>query len=271
MDGPLHETIAFLKKNTSIAPEIVIQLGSGLGSIAEACTKVDAPIPYKDIPHFRTTGVRTHEGVAVFGIWNDRRVMALQGRVHLYEGYSPYEVAYPILVASQLGARTLIATNLSGGIAGSVRVGDFLAVTDHINLAGTNPLIGMHDDRGQVPFLDMTDAYDRQLIRSMQKAAARTKVSLKQGVLAYLSGPVLETPAELQFLKKAGVAAVGWSLIPEVIMARHARMRVCAVACISDITNPAAARPVNLDEIFSVGERSAARLSALLAEFLKIP
>lgn len=269
MDSSLHETVAFIKKNTSIAPEVVILLGSGLGGIAQSCTKVDAPIPYKDIPHFKTTGVQTHEGTVVFGTWNDKRVMALQGRVHLYEGYSAYEAAYPIRVAAGLGAKVFIGTNLSGGINPGLRVGDFMALTDHINLSGQNPLIGMRNDKGEVPFLDMTGAYDASLLRILKKAAAGARVALKQGVLAYLPGPVFETPAELIFLKKAGAHAVGWSLIPEVIMARHARMRVCALACISDITNPVCPKPVDVDEIFATGSRSADTLSTLISGFLR--
>jgi purine-nucleoside phosphorylase len=195
-------------------------------------------------------------------------VMALQGRVHLYEGYSAYEAAYPIRVAAQLGAKIFIGTNLSGGISPSLRVGDFMAVTDHINFSGQNPLIGVRNDKGEVPFLDMTWAYDRALLRVLKKAAAKARVGLKQGVLAYLPGPVFETPAELLFLRKAGASAVGWSLVPEVIMARHARMRVCALVCISDITNPADPRPVDVDEIFATGARSADTLSAVLSGFL---
>lgn len=268
MDVSLHETTSFLRKNTSVSPEIVILLGSGLGAIAQSCTKVDAPIPYKDIPHFKSTGVQTHEGLAVFGTWHDKRVMVLQGRVHLYEGYSAYEAAYPIRVAAHLGAKLLIGTNLSGGIAGTLGVGDLMAVTDHINLSGQNPLIGLRNDKGEIPFLDMSSAYDRPLLTSLKAAASKAKVVLKQGVLAYLPGPVFETPAELRFLKKAGAAAVGWSLVPEVIMARHERMRVCALACISDITNPAHPRPVNVADIFSTGSGKAQTLSRLLSAFV---
>jgi len=268
MERRLKETIDFIRKRVPGKQDILIVLGSGLGEAAGRMHALSS-IHYTAIPHFKKTGVATHKGRLVFATMGTYRLMVMQGRWHLYEGYTAGEAAYPVLVAHALGAKMLIATNLSGGIHAGFNVGDFMAVTDHLNLSGENPLVRMRDAQGRVIFQDMLKAYSPELIVFLKKAAVSAKIRLHQGVLAFLKGPSFETPAELRFLKMIGADAVGWSLVPEVIMARAMGMKALGICCISDKADPRHVKPMDLDAIFDAGVKKADALYRLLAAFLK--
>jgi len=263
------EAVRFIKKNTKVRPEILIILGSGLGELANKIDRASS-LSYSQIPHFKNTGVWTHKGELIFGALSGKKIMIMQGRTHVYEGHSAAEVAFPVMAASGLGAKMLINTNLSGGISKNFNIGEFMLISDHINLSGHNPLIGFKNLRGRTSFVDMCEAYSPRLLSLMQKAASRLKIKLHKGVLAYLTGPSFETPAELRFLKSIGTHAVGWSIVPEVIMARSLGMEVLGISCISDLSDPDRPLPVNLEGIFKVGIKKSKELHALLAEFLRI-
>lgn len=219
-------------------PRVAIVLGSGLGGLADDIEQPHA-IPYGDIPHFPRSTVEGHAGRLVFGTLEGVPVVAMQGRFHLYEGYTPQEVVRPVRVMRRLGADVLIVTNAAGGLNPSYRVGDLMAISDHIGLptmAGVNPLRGPNDARLGPRFPAMTSAYDADLRLFAAHAASEGGSVLHAGIYAMVAGPNYETPAELRFLRLIGADAVGMSTVPEVIAARHAGMRVLAVSCITNET-----------------------------------
>ncbi len=257
------ETAAFLRARIGAAPETGLLTGTGLGE-AVAALQVSAAFDYKDIPHFPVSTVPSHAGRLVFGTIHGRVVMVLQGRFHLYEGYTPAEVTFPIRVMQELGVRRLVATNAAGGLNPAFRPGDIMLIRDHINLTGTNPLVGPNADTWGVRFPDMTSAYDRDLIACAEQAAARAGIRLRQGVYVGLRGPCLETPAETRFLKAIGAEAVGFSTVQEVIAAVHAGMQVLGISIITNVNDPDHPAPATLEEIIAVARRAAPDLEQLL-------
>jgi purine-nucleoside phosphorylase len=227
-----------IRRHTTHQPTIGLILGSGLGGLADAVEAADS-IPYDQIPLWPRSTVQGHQGRLVVGCLEGQTVMALQGRVHLYEGYSMREVAFPVRVMQAMGIQSLIVTNAAGGINRNFRTGDLMLITDHINLAGMagrNPLIGPNDDELGARFPEMSTAYDRDLCERARRVAAQAGFTLREGVYAYLAGPNFETPAEIRMLRALGADAVGMSTVPEVIVARHARLRVLGVSGITNLT-----------------------------------
>ncbi|HUM12759.1 MAG TPA: purine-nucleoside phosphorylase [Myxococcaceae bacterium] len=218
------------------APEVALVLGSGL---AAAVRLLESPgsIPLANIPHLRTPSVSGHPGHLVFGRVGEKRVGVLQGRLHTYEGWSAAETAFPVQLLIALGARVVVLTNASGGVREGLHAGEWMAVTDHLNLSGKNPLEGPNDPRLGPRFPDLSRAYDPGLRALLLRAADAAGVVLAEGVYAMMSGPSYETPAEIRMLRALGADAVGMSTVPEVIAAVHLGARV---ACLSCITNPAA-------------------------------
>jgi purine-nucleoside phosphorylase len=263
LEGRASETAAFLRARIGAAPETGLLTGTGLGD-AVAALQVSAAFDYKDIPHFPVPTAPSHAGRLVFGTVHGRAVMVLQGRFHLYEGYTPAEVTFPIRVMQELGVRRLVATNAAGGLNPAFRPGDIMLIRDHINLTGTNPLVGPNADTWGVRFPDMTCAYDRDLIACAEQAAARAGIRLRQGVYAGLTGPSLETPAETRFLKAIGAEAVGFSTVQEVIAAVHAGMQVLGISIITNVNDPDHPAPATLEEIIAVARRAAPDLEQLL-------
>ena len=263
----LKATVRYIRKRTNLRPKILIILGSGLGEAAQKI-KEKAVLTFKDIPYFITPGTRTHEGKLIFGNFGTKPVMVMQGRCHVYEGYSASEVAYPVAVARELGAKILITTSLCGGINRRLGLGDFMVVKDHINLSLENPLIGFGPKQDERKFLDLQDAYSARLRILLERAGASLKIKLKTGVLAYLTGPNFETTAELRFLDKIGADAVGWSMLAEVLMARYLGMKVMAISCISDLAYPDKPRPIDFWRIFDTGLKKAGLLEKLLFKFI---
>ena len=259
------ETEAFLKSHIKKAPQIGLMTGTGLGQSA-ASLDVSASFEYKNIPHFPVSTVESHSGKLLFGEMCGKQIMAMLGRIHLYEGYSPLDVSFPMRVMQALGVKTLILSNAAGGLNPSLGAGDIMIITDHINLTGSNPLIGPNDDRWGIRFPDMTNAYDQDLVRLAETAGRDNGISLQKGVYAGLKGPSLETRAEIRFLRSIGADAVGFSTIHEVITAVHAGIRVIGMSIITNINDPDKPVPATVEEVIAVANETAPRLESVIKE-----
>jgi purine-nucleoside phosphorylase len=259
----LAETTDFIKNKTKAAPYIGLLTGTGLGESVESMA-IDSTISYQDIPYFPLPTVPTHVGRMLTGRINACPVVAMQGRFHLYEGYSALEVTYPVRVMRQLGAKILILTNAAGGLDPRFTAGDIMLITDHINLTGTNPLIGPNEDSWGIRFPDMTRAYDPELSALAESTARTAGIHLQRGIYAGLAGPALETPAEVKFLQTIGAEAVGFSTVAEVIAAVHGGMRVLALSTITNVHHPERPKPATVEEIISVAKRAVPQLEMIL-------
>lgn len=253
MKSRLAETIAFIKSRIKDVPYIGLLTGTGLGESVESMI-VETAIRYEDIPHFPISTVQTHIGRMLSGNMNGCPVIAMQGRFHLYEGYRPIEVTFPIRVMQQLGAKILILSNAAGGLNPKFNPGDIMLITDHVNLTGTNPLIGPNEDSWGPRFPDMTRAYDESLIAAAERIAKASGAHLQKGVYAGLTGPSLETPSEVKFLQTIGAEAVGFSTVQEVIAAVHGGMRVLGLSTITNVHDPDNPVPATVEEIIEVAK-----------------
>lgn len=259
----VREAAAFLESKMDRTPETGVVTGTGLG---EAVGPLDDALTmkYADIPNFPVSTVVGHSGRLMTGTLAGHPVMVMQGRVHLYEGYAPETVAFPVRVMQALGVRHLIISNAAGGMNPAFGQGDLMVIRDHINLTGENPLVGAnHDDWGP-RFPDMTAAYDQTLVQFACRAADRLGIALKSGVYAGLKGPSLETPAEIRYLKTIGADAVGFSTVMESIAAVHAGMRVMGLSTITNINDPDQPKPASVDEIVAAAKRAAPVLNRLI-------
>lgn len=232
----LQETTQFIRSRTTIKPRVGIVLGSGLGAFVNHI-RVDCEIPFSEIPYFAAPSVEGHHGRLVLGELHGVPLAVMQGRVHYYEGHSMEQVAYPMRTLAMLGIEIAILTNSAGGLNPKMQPGDFMVIEDHINLMGTNPLMGPNIKNLGPRFPDMTEAYDKKLTALMLEALTELQIPHWKGVYCGVSGPTYETPAEVRFLQIIGGQAVGMSTVPESIAANHLGLRVCAVSC---VTNPAA-------------------------------
>jgi purine-nucleoside phosphorylase len=236
------------------APSVAIILGSGLGALADVIA-ADAAIPYAEIPHVPRPAVEGHAGRLVVGGLEGRRVAALQGRAHFYEGYPIAQVVFPVRVMHALGARILLVTNAAGGLNPQFRAGDLMLIADHINFMGTNPLIGPNEDTLGPRFPDMSAPYDPALREIARAAATRAGIALRTGVYIGVSGPSYETPAELRMMRRWGADAVGMSTVHEVIAARHCGMRVLGISAITDMATGETAAPITHEEVMATARR----------------
>ncbi|HEV2439736.1 MAG TPA: purine-nucleoside phosphorylase [bacterium] len=242
----LKDAVEVVRAHSRAAPRCAIVLGSGLGGLADEIDP-EAVVPYRAIPHFPLPTAAGHAGELVLGRLDGRPVAALRGRVHLYEGYTPQQVVFPVRLLAVLGAPVLILSNAAGGLNPAFHRGDLMLLADHINFTGTNPLAGPNDDRLGPRFPDMSAAYDPSL-RALAESAARAEhVALRAGVYAGVLGPSYETPAEIRMLRAMGADAVGMSTVLETIAARHAGVRVLGIAVITNAAagGPAAGRHVS--------------------------
>ncbi len=264
----IQESIRAIRARASTAaPAVGIILGSGLSSFADSFED-RVVMPYQDIPHFPRSSVPGHPGRLVIGKVDGVPCVAMQGRIHYYEGYSPSQVAYPARVLCALGIRTLVVTNAAGAINPSFAPADLMAIVDHINLAGWNALIGSNDDRLGPRFPDMSAAYDPALTALLVKAAASCNVEMKRGVYAILTGPSYETPAEIRALRVLGADAVGMSTVPEVIAARHMGVKVAGVSCITNLAAGISPRPLTHEAVTETAIRARDMFSKILARFI---
>jgi purine-nucleoside phosphorylase len=259
----LEQARAFLAPRTKQSPEVGIILGTGLGPLA-AKLQVETEVPYADIPHFPAATVDGHAGIWVGGTLAGRAVCMMQGRFHAYEGHSLQDIAFPIRVMKLLGVKSLLLTNIAGGVNAGFALGDIMAITDHLNLLGGNPLIGRNEERIGPRFPDMSEPYNRELLRKLIPMAAARGIALRTGVYACMSGPCLETAAEYRMLRILGADAVGMSTVPEVIAAVHAGLKVAALSLITDVCDPDNLKPIDIPEIFRVVGEAEPRLAALV-------
>ena len=227
-----HKATYFISEHIKEKPETAIILGSGLGALADKIEDAMV-IPYSEIPDFMNSTATGHKGNLIFGTLGGRRVLAMQGRFHYYEGYTMKQVTFPVRVMRLLGVKNLLVSNAAGGINNTFKLGDLMIIRDHINML-PNPLIGKNDESFGTRFPDMTRAYDREFICYMEEIAAKHNIPLKKGVYVGLTGPSFETPSEYAFYGKAGGDAIGMSTTPEVIVARHAGMRVFGMSVITN-------------------------------------
>ncbi len=252
---------------TPLRPKIALVLGSGLGAFADSLTDA-ARVPYAEIPAFPQSTAIGHAGRMVIGNAGTVAVAAMQGRVHLYEGYSIHEVTFPIRVFARMGIRAVILTNAAGGINLGYSQGALVLVRDHINLQGANPLVGPNDDRFGVRFPDMSQAYDRSYREIAREEAARLGTMLHEGVYAGLLGPSYETPAEIEYLRRIGADLVGMSTVAEVIAARHMGIKVLAISCVTNMAAGILDQPLSHAEVMETGERVKTTFEALLRAVL---
>lgn len=246
-----------------VACDIAIILGTGLGALGDAID-VDATIDYADIPGFPLSTVESHSGRLLIGTLGGRRVVAMQGRFHRYEGYSLQQVTFPVRVLRELGARTLVVSNACGGMRADWNAGDIMLLADHINLLGDSPLIGANDDTLGPRFPDMSEPYDESLRVIARAVAHEQAITLREGVYVAVAGPNLETRAEYRMLRTCGADVVGMSTVPEVIVAKHAGMRVLGFSMITDMCLPDSLEPATLDKILAVARAAEPNLTALV-------
>jgi purine-nucleoside phosphorylase len=266
----VEETVSFLQGKIKRPPAVVIILGTGLGGLIDSI-EVEALLPYEEIPHFPRSTVPGHHGNLIFGTLRNRDVAVLQGRFHYYEGYSTRELTFPLRTLSLLGADTLVVTNAAGGLDPNYRPGTIMVIRDHLNFIGENPLRGANIDDWGPRFPDLSEPYDKKLIDATLQCAEKLHMTnVITGVYVAIPGPSLETPAETRFLRAAGADAVGMSSVPEVIVARHAAMRVLGLSAVANFNDPDNFAPILLDDIIRAAEEIEPALQELIKEVLKV-
>jgi purine-nucleoside phosphorylase len=253
----------FIFSRTSLRPEIALVLGSGLGAFADEFSR-PTKIPYAEIPHFPRSTAIGHAGKLVIGNVGAIPVAGMQGRVHLYEGYSVKEVAFPVRVFARMGVKAVILTNAAGGIKREFVQGKLVAIKDHVNLQGPNPLSGPNDERFGVRFPDMTAAYDRRFREMAVGEGNRMGIGMYEGVYAALPGPSYETPAEIRYLRAVGADLVGMSTVPEVIAARHSGIRVLGISCVTNAAAGILDQPLDHKDVLETAERVKGQFIGLL-------
>jgi len=252
-----------IRARTNVEPRIAVVLGSGLGGFADDFEEADA-IPYEDIPGFVRSTAEGHAGRLVIGKVDGVPVLAMQGRVHYYEGYSLEEVTFPVRTFKLLGIKTLILTNAAGGINVELTQGALMVITDHLNLMGANPLRGPNDDRFGPRFPDMSAVYSPELQELVIDEARTIGVEVRRGIYGALSGPNYETPAEIHLLRNLGADAVGMSTVPEAIVARHMGVEVLGISCITNMAAGISDEPINHEEVIATGDRVRGTFTELL-------
>jgi purine-nucleoside phosphorylase len=256
-----------IRARTPLRPEIGLILGSGLGAFADSLTDATR-VSYADIPTFPRSTAIGHAGQMVLGNAGNIPVAAMQGRAHLYEGYSAQEVTFPIRVFGRMGIRAVILTNAAGGINLGYSQGALVLIRDHINLQGSNPLVGPNDDRFGVRFPDMSQAYARDYRQIAREEAGKLRIPLHEGVYAGLLGPSYETPAEIEYLRRIGADLVGMSTVAEVIAARHLDIKVLAISCVTNMAAGILDQSLSHAEVMETGERVKTIFEALLRAVL---
>jgi purine-nucleoside phosphorylase len=265
LKNKISETTKFIKDELGHMPkpDIAIILGTGLGNLTG---KIEGRrnIEYWKVPHFPVSTVKSHKGELVFGRIGNKNIVAMEGRLHYYEGYSLDEVTYPVRVAKALGAGMLIVSNAAGGMNPKFKAGDLMAIADHINFMGVNPLIGPNDDSLGPRFPDFCDLYDPKLVELAGTIAKEEGLNLHKGVYVGVTGPNLEARAEYKFFQAIGADAVGMSTVPEVIVARHAGLKIFGISVITDVCLPETLKPCNIDEIIKAANEAEPKLTKLI-------
>ena len=264
----IEAAVAHIRAQTDFQPEIGLILGTGLGELGHRI-ETACVIPYAQVPHFVEPMATSHAGNLLLGTLGGRRVIAMQGRPHYYEGYSMQQITLPVRVMRALGCRALLMSNAVGGMNPQLAPGDITVITDHINLMGDNPLIGPNDDDLGPRFPDMSEPYDRAFVATLERTAIDLKSPVKRAVYVAVAGPNLETAAEYRFLRTIGADTVGMSSVPECLVAVHGGMRVLGLSVVTDACFPDALKPANVAEIIRVANATQPRLEALVTGFLE--
>lgn len=262
------ETLDYIRKYYTETPEIGIVLGTGMGGLVEHI-QIEKSLPYNFIPYFPISTVESHFGKLIFGKIGNKKVVAMQGRTHFYEGYSMLEVTYPIRIMKLLGIQKLFLSNAAGALNLSYEKGDIMIIEDHINLQPENPLRGPNLDFLGPRFPDMSQPYDKELIHKAEQIAKKNNIPIKKGVYAAVAGPNLETRAEYRFLRIIGADVVGMSTVPEVIVANHMGVKTFALSVVTDICNPDDLKPVSVEEIIQVAQSSEPKVVSILLDLVK--
>lgn len=264
----LERAVERIDLDPALPPQVALVLGTGLGRLAEEI-EVESAIPYAEIPGFPVSTVETHAGRLLLGTLHGKRVVGLDGRFHRYEGYSLREIGFPVRVLRALGAETLVVTGACGGMHPLWSEGDLVLLTDHINLMGDNPLVGPNFDTQGPRFPDMSEAYDAGLREVAREEALKAGLLLREGIYVAVTGPNLETAAEYRMLRAVGADVVGMSVVPEVIVANHAGMRVLGLAVVTDMCLPDALEPAEVERIIATAQAAEPRLARLVGAVLE--
>ncbi|MCF8001300.1 MAG: purine-nucleoside phosphorylase [Halanaerobiales bacterium] len=264
----INEASDYIKSKLDIKPDVGLILGSGLGVLAEEITNRTV-IKYEDIPNFPVSTVEGHAGQFVVGHLQDKKVMAMQGRFHFYEGYDMEEIVLPVRVMYKLGIENLLVTNAAGGINRNFDPGNFMIIQDHINLMGDNPLKGENIEEFGPRFPDMSEVYNEELRELAEKIAVENKINIVKGNYVALSGPSYETPAEIRHLRTAGADAVGMSTVPETITANHMGMNILGISCITNMAAGVLPQPLDHKEVVEIAEKVKPEFSTLIKGILK--
>ena len=262
----IQETASFLRERMHTRPETAIILGTGLGSLAGEITD-SYEIPYEEIPYFPVSTVEGHKGKLIFGKLGQKDIMAMQGRFHYYEGYTMQQVTFPVRVMRELGIKTLFVSNAAGGMNPDFEIGDLMIITDHINFFPEHPLHGKNIPYGP-RFPDMSEAYDRGLIRQADAIAAEKGIRVQHGVYVGTQGPTFETPAEYRMYRILGGDAVGMSTVPEVIVANHCGIRVFGVSVITDLGVEGKIVEVSHEEVQKAADTAQPRMTEIMRELI---
>lgn len=264
----LNETCSYIKEKIDIVPEIGLILGSGLGSLADEIEEKKI-VKYEEIPNFPVSTVAGHEGQLVMGMLEGKKVIAMQGRFHFYEGYSMQEITFPVRVMKELGVKMLLVTNACGGMDPSLYPGALMFIEDHINFTGANPLIGPNNDELGPRFPDMSTAYDRDLIELGKRVAEKLEIQTEKGIYTAISGPNYLSAAELRMLRRLGGDTVGMSTVPEVIVARHTGIKVLGISCVTDMAIADDLEPLEHSAVVEVANRTRPKFIKLVKGILK--
>ncbi|MDD5149774.1 MAG: purine-nucleoside phosphorylase [Flavobacterium sp.] len=263
----VQETVSFIKEKTNFTPEYGVILGSGLGSFTDDI-QIEFTLPYGEIPNFPVSTVQGHKGALVFGTIGDKKVVAMQGRFHYYEGYSMQQVTFPVRVMKYLGVEKLIVSNASGGVNSNYEVGSVVILKDHINMMPEHPLRGKNDERFGPRFLNMSEPYSLKMIAKAKELAQNLNIIVQDGIYLGLQGPTFETLAEYKMVKIIGADCVGMSTVPEVIVARHIDMECFGLSVITDMGNEENIETVSHDEVLEAAKKAEPKVRSLIKELI---
>lgn len=263
----VQETVSFIKEKTNFTPEYGVILGSGLGSFTDDI-QIEFTLPYGEIPNFPVSTVQGHNGALVFGTIGTKKVVAMQGRFHFYEGYSMQEVTFPVRVMKYLGVEKLIVSNASGGVNPIYKVGDVVIIRDHINMMPEHPLRGKNEERFGPRFVNMSAPYSKKMIQKAKELAQKLNIEVKEGIYLGLQGPTFETLAEYRMVKILGADCVGMSTVPEVIVARHMDMECFGLSVIADMGDENNIKTVSHDEVLEAAKKAEPKVKSLIKELI---
>ena len=268
MWSEVQETVSFIKEKTNFNPEYGVILGSGLGNFTDDI-KIEFSLPYSEIPNFPVSTVQGHKGALVFGTVGSKKVVAMQGRFHYYEGYSMKDVTFPVRVMKYLGVSKLIVSNASGGVNSNYKVGSIVLIKDHINMMPEHPLRGKNDERFGPRFVNMSEPYSRKMITKVKEIANELNIEVHDGIYLGLQGPTFETLAEYKMVKNIGADCVGMSTVPEVIVARHMELETFGLSVITDMGDEENIEDVNHSEVLKAAQKAEPDVRILIKELIK--